>query len=67
MLACRSWKQKSKNIVLNFVYPLPNGDHKELENYFKSSLSKQKISKKDIILAGDSGDFLVQTKTFKSL
>ena len=61
MLACRSWKQKSKNIVLNFVYPLPNGDHKELENYFKSSLSKQKISKKD------SGDFLVQTKTFKSL
>ena len=45
--------KNSKNIVLNLVYRPPNGDHKELEKYFKSSLSKREISHKDIILAGD--------------
>ena len=45
--------KNSKNIVLNLVYRPPNGDHKELENYFKTSLSKWEISQKDIILAGD--------------
>ena len=39
--------------MLNLVYRPPNGDHKELENYFKSSLSKQEISHKDVVLAGD--------------
>ena len=46
-------KKKLKNIVLNLVYRPLNGDQKELENYFKSSLSKREISHKDIILAGD--------------
>ena len=46
-------KKKKKNIVLNLVYRPLNGDHKELENYFKSSLSKREILHKDIILAGD--------------
>ena len=45
--------KNSKNIVLNLVYRPPNGDHKELENYFKSSLSKREVSHKDVILAGD--------------
>ena len=45
--------KNSKNIVLNLVYRPPNGDHRELENYFKSSVSKQEISHKDIILARD--------------
>ena len=39
--------------MLNLVYRPPNGDHRELENYFKSSVSKQEISHKDIILARD--------------
>ena len=39
--------------MLNLVYRPPNGDHKELENCFKSSLSKQEISRKDVVLAGD--------------
>ena len=47
--------KNSKNIVLNLVYCPPNRDHKELENYFKSTLLKRKISHKDIILAGDFG------------
>ena len=36
-------KKNWKNIVLNLVY-CPNDDHKELGNYFKSSLSKHEIS-----------------------
>ena len=43
----------SKNILLNLVYGPPSNDHKELENYFKSSLSKLEISHKGVILAGD--------------
>ena len=39
-------------IMLNLVYNTPNGDHRELESYFKSSFSKQEISHKDKILAG---------------
>ena len=39
--------------MLNLVYYPPNGDHKELDNYLKSSLPKREISQKDIILAGD--------------
>ena len=39
--------------MLDLVYRHPNGNHKELENYFKISLSKQEISRKDVILAGD--------------
>ena len=35
--------------MLNLVYRPPNSYHKELENYFKSSLSKRKV----VILAGD--------------
>ena len=46
-------KKNLKNIVLNLVYRPLNSDHKELENYFKSSLSKWEISHKDILLAGD--------------
>ena len=42
-----------KNTVLNLVHCPPNGDRTELENCFKSSLSKREISHKDIILAGD--------------
>ena len=43
----------SKNAVLNLVHCPPNGDHTELENCFKSSLSKREILHKDIIWAGD--------------
>ena len=46
-------KVENKNIALNLVYRPPNGDHKELENYFESSFSKREISHKDLILAGD--------------
>ena len=45
-------KKNSKNIAKNLVYRTPNDDHKELQNYFKGSLSKREISLKDIILAG---------------
>ena len=39
--------------MLTLAYRSRKGDHKELENYFKSSLSKQQISHKDLILAGE--------------
>ena len=45
--------KNSKNIVLNLVYHPLSSDHKELENYFKSSLLKREISHKDLILAGN--------------
>ena len=61
--------KNSKNIVLNLVYRPPNGAHKELENYFKSSLSKREISNKDAILAGDFNinllDFDISKKVCK--
>ena len=54
MFLCVKIENKnSKNVVLNLVYCPANGDHKELENYFKSSLSKQEISHKNVILGGD--------------
>ena len=54
MFLCVKIENKnSKNVVLNLVYCPPNRDHKELENYFKSSLSKQEISHKNVILGGD--------------
>ena len=54
MFLCVKIENKnSKNVVLNLVYCPPNGDHKELANYFKSSLSKQEISHKNVILGGD--------------
>ena len=56
-----------KNIVLNLVYRPPNSDHKELENYFESSLSKRKISHKDIILAGDFNINLLDCDTKKEV
>ena len=40
--------------MVNLVYCPPNGDHKELENYFKCNpLETENLSHKDIILAGD--------------
>ena len=39
--------------MLNLVYCSPKDDHKELENYFESSLSKWEILKKYIISAGN--------------
>ena len=57
--------KNSKNIVLNLVYRPPNGDHRELENYFKSSVSKQEISHKDIILARDFNINLLEQKRSK--
>ena len=51
--------KKSKNIVLNLVYCPPNGDQKELGNYFKSTPSKREILHKDIILAGDFNNSLL--------
>ena len=38
--------------MLNLVHRPPNDDHKELENYFRNSLSKREISHKDIMLTG---------------
>ena len=45
--------KNSKNIRLNLVYRPRNGDNKELENYFESSLLKREISHEKIILTGD--------------
>ena len=59
--------KNSKNIVLNLVYHPPNGDHKELENYFKSSLSKREISPNDVILARDFTINLVDFDTNKKV
>ena len=59
-------KTNSKNIVLNLVYRPPNGDHKELENYFKSSLPKPEISHKDVNLAGDFNINLLDFDTNKN-
>ena len=59
--------KNSKNIVLNLVYRPPNGDHKELENYFKNSLSKREISHKDVILAGDFNINLLDFDTNKKV
>ena len=59
--------KNSKNIVLNLVYCPPNGDHKELENYFKSSLSKWEISHKDLVLAGDFNINLLDFDTNKKV
>ena len=59
--------KNSKNIVLNLVYRPPNGDHKELENYFKSSLSKREISHKDVVLAGDFNNDLLDFDTNKKV
>ena len=53
--------------MLNLVYRPPNGDHKELENYFKSSLSKQEISHKDVVLAGDFNINLLDFDTSKKV
>ena len=39
--------------MLDLVYRPPDGAHRELEIYFKSSLSKREISHKDVILAVD--------------
>ena len=44
-------KSKIRKTVLNLVYRPQNIDHKELENNFKSYLSKRKILQKDTILA----------------
>ena len=53
--------------MLNLLYRPPNGDHKELENYFKSSLSKRKISHKDVILARDFNINLLDFDTNKKV
>ena len=52
MFVCRSWKQKFGKRA-KFSLPPIKRCHKELGNYFKSSLSKREISRKDTILAGD--------------
>ena len=36
--------------MLNLVYRLPKGDHKELENYFKSSLLERERLAGDFII-----------------
>ena len=40
--------KNSRNVLLNLVYHLWSSDHKELQNYLKSSLSKQENSHKDV-------------------
>ena len=45
MFVCWNWKQKFEKKWYQI--------HKELENYFKSSLAKREILQKDIVLAGD--------------
>ena len=52
MIVCRSWKQKFGKRA-KFSLPPIKQCHKELGNYFKSSLSKREISRKDTFLAGD--------------
>ena len=52
MFVCRSWKQKFGKRA-KFSLPPIKRCHKELGNYFKSSLSKREISPKDTFLAGD--------------
>ena len=45
--------KNSKKILLNLGDHPSNIDHKDLENYFQSCLSKWKISHTDIMLAED--------------
>ena len=59
--------KNSKDIVLNLVYRPPNGDHKELEYYFKGFLSKRKISHKDRTLAGDFNTYLLDFDANKKI
>ena len=58
MFVCRSWKQKFGKRA-KFSLPPIKRCHKELGNYFKSSLSKREISRKDTILAGDFNTNLI--------
>ena len=57
--------KNSKNIALNLAYHPLNSDHKELENYFKSSLLKREISHKDLILAGNFNISLLDFDAYK--
>ena len=45
--------EKSKNIILNLTYRLPNGDVKEFEKHLNKILSTNDILKKEVIMAGD--------------
>ena len=44
---------KSKNIILNTIYRLPNGDMKQCETHFKDLFSKNGKNLKNIVHAGD--------------
>ena len=67
MLCVKAQNKNSKNIVLNLVHCPPNGDHRDLENYLKSSLSQNgKFRTKMLTLAGDLNinllDFVAKKK-----
>ena len=49
---CSCVEVVNKNLKSIVLYRPPNGEHKEHENYCKSSLSKREILHKNIILAG---------------
>ena len=45
--------KKTKNIILSLNYRPPNGDTTLFEKHMKSILSKNKATKKEVILIGD--------------
>ena len=70
-LCVKTDNKNSKNIMPSLVYRPANGDHKELESYFISSLLKREISRKDMISSGYFNinllDFDANKKVFVNL
>ena len=58
---------KSKNIILNSIYRLPNGDMKQSETYFKDVFSKNGKNRKNIVLAGDFNISFLDFETNKNV
>ena len=58
---------KSKNIILNTIYRLLNGDMKQCETHFKDVFSKNGKYLKNIVLAGDFNINFLDFKTNKNV
>ena len=58
---------KSKNIILNTIYRLPNGDMKQCETHFKDAFSKNGKYLKNIALAADFNINFLDFKTNKNV
>ena len=56
-----------KNIILNTIYRLPNGDMKQCETHFKNVFSKNGKNLKNIVLAGDLNINFLDFQTNKNV